>query len=148
MNEIFVARNALLAYLIIRVAGVLDHLGGRHGCTKYRRAEWLVEGRDAVAIARAEVAHHHTVRVEEVGDCHPLLEKLRVGAVAHMRQSALVHLHAHPLAGAHRHRALHHQHVVARAAHGLELVEHRHDARQVGIARVRGRCVNGDEHNL
>ena len=77
-----------------------------------------------------------------------LLEELRVGAVAHPRQPARVELGAHPLAGADRHGALHDQDVARLGADALELGDHPHDPRQVGVARVGRRGVDGHEHDV
>ena len=78
----------------------------------------------------------------------PLLQELRVRAVADLAEAAGVELGAHALAGADRHRALHDQDVARVGAHALELVDHAHHAREVGVAGVgRGR-VDRDEDDV
>ena len=131
MNEIFVARKAFEASLIISALAT----SARRSVGAERRVQRL----DAVGeLLRALVgADHDAVRLHEVLDRRALLEELRVRDVARAGAAALDRA-----PGADRHGALHHERMVAGVA---ELLEHRLDAREVGVARVRGRGVDAHE---
>ncbi len=127
------------------VGCVLDHLGaGRVGADD-RRVDVMVKGFDDVAVGALQAADDDPVGLHEVGDRAALAKELRIRDVADVLQAARGHVGPQPLAGAHGHRALHHQHdplVELRDA-----VDHAVDARQVGVAGVRGRRVDADEHH-
>ena len=89
---------------------------------------------------------HDAVGREEVLDGGALAQELGVGDVARCREAAAASRSARDvLAGAHRHGALHDEHTIA-AALG-DLVDDAAHARQVGVARRRGRRVDGDEEH-
>ena len=109
MNEIFVARKALEASLIISAEATSVRTIGA--------AERLVERGDAVgeALGLLGRADDDPVGVHEVVDRGALLEELRVRDVAEVVAAA-----ADRAAGADRHGALHDDRVLARVAELLD----------------------------
>jgi hypothetical protein len=128
------------------VRGQLDHLGRGHVRAHDRRLDALVQLRHRVAVGLGERADHDPVRVQEVAHGRALGGELRVRHVADVAEAAVVEPRAHLGARPHRHGALHHD---DRPALQLrQLVDDRPDRGQVGVARVRRRRADGDEHEL
>ncbi len=75
-----------------RVRGELDHLGGGDVGADDRCAERLVERSHRIGVRLREGADHDAVGVREVPDGRALGQKLRIGDVADVRESACVEL--------------------------------------------------------
>ncbi len=128
-----------------RVRRQLDHLGRGDVGEHDRRVEWLVERCHSLRMLRLEGADDDAVRVHEVVHGRALGEKLRVGDVGDLAQSASVQGAPHLLARAGRDSALHDERCLYA---GGQLVDDGPHGREVGVAGVcRGRA-DGDEREL
>ena len=127
------------------VGRVLDHLGGGHAGAHDGGLDAGEERLDLVAVGVAIRADHDAVGVQHVVDGGALAQELGVGDVADRRRPGRLQLGDDMLAGADRHRALHDQQALAVV--GDDLAHDALDARQVGVARRRGRRVDGDEQH-
>ena len=109
------------------------------------RLERVVERGDRLRVGLRERADDDAARLHEVANGAALGEELRVRDVADVREPARVEGGAHLLAGADRDGALHHeQHALLERR---QLVDHRPDRRQVGVAGVGRRRADADEED-
>ena len=123
------------------VGGELDHLGASDIRADDLAAERLVDRGHRVArglVARVGT-DHNPIGVHEVGDRRALLEELGARDVGEVAEVA-----PDRLAGAGRHGALHHQHVVAV---GAQLLDDRAHSREIGVAGAGRRRVDADEED-
>ena len=129
-----------------RVGGVLDHLGRGHAGAHDVGVDAAVEGFDRRAVLVPEAADDDAVRIEEVLDGGALAQELRIGDVGDAGDAHGVEVGHDPLAGAHRHGALHDQEALTSARcdlpHGVL------HARKVGVAGGRRWRVHGDEEEV
>ena len=98
---------------------------------------------DALGVIRLEGADHDAVGVHEVRDRGSLGGELGVRDVADVLEAARVEPRAHALTRPDRDGALHHEQRAARDA-VRDLVHHRPDGAEVGVARVGRRRPDGD----
>ena len=118
----------------------------RVGRADDRRFHPLVKRGDAVTVRLRERADDDAVGIHEVVHGVPLGEELGIRDVADVAETARLECRAHLVAGADWHGALHDE---DRAAiEPRQLVDHRPDAGEIGVARVRGRGVDADEGEL
>jgi hypothetical protein len=123
----------------VRVRGELDHLGAGKIGPDDRRAERLIDGGDRIGrplVARVG-AHHNPVRLQEVLDGGPLLEKLRARDVGQIGSVPL-----DGAARADRDGALHDQRLSIRLA---DLLDRTLDSREIRVSRVGRRRLHADE---
>ena len=120
----------------------LDHLRRRDVAADDRSLDARVQRRDGVAVLVAERADDDPVGMEEVLDRRSLGRELGVRGVADLAQPPLVEAVAHLEARADRDRALHHDD--AAPVDRRQLVDHRPDRREVGVARVGRRRADRD----
>ena len=134
MNEIRVIRAAFAASLIISAeATSLRTIGAS-------MPSWSAG--DSVAVRLVERADHDPVGLHEVLHGRALGRELRVRGVADVGEPARVEPVAHLLAGADRDRALHRDDDVPLDVG--QLVDHRPDGGEIGVARVGRRRPDRD----
>ena len=134
MNEIRVISAAFAASLIISAEAT--------SAADDRRVDPLVQRRDRVAVRLVEGADDDPVGLHEVLDRGALGGELGVRDVADVTEPALVEPVAHLRSRPDRHGALHHD---DDAAVDLgQLVDHRPDGGEVGVARVGRRRADRD----
>ena len=118
-----------------RVGGELHQLSRRDVGANHLTVDPAVQLDDAIGVVGIERADDDTVRAREIGDGAALGEELRVRDVADVGQAPCVEARPHVRARADGHGALHHHdrpsgHVFR------QLVDHRPDGGEVGVARL------------
>ena len=138
MNEIRVISAAFAASLIISAEATSDRTTGA--------VDAPVERLDRVAVGLVEGPDDDPVGLHEVPDRCALGGELRVGDVADVTEPALVEAVPDLLTGPDGHGRLHRDDdaVVDRR----QLVDHRPDGGEIGVARVRRRRADRDVHEL
>ncbi len=124
----------------------LDHLRRCDVAADDGRLDPVVQRGDTIAVGVVDGADHDPVGMQEVPHRSALRGELRVGDVADVLETTLVEPVPHLLPRPHRHRALHHDDDAA--VDLRQLVDHRPDRRQVGIAGVGRRRADGHEDDV
>ena len=119
------------------VGGELDHLRRGDVGPDDGTVDAVVKALDRIGVGGIEGADHDPVRMHEVAHRRSLGGELGVRGVADLGHPSLVEAVAHLETGPHGDGALHHHDDPAIDLR--QLVDHRPDRRQIGVARERGR---------